>query len=309
MKNSKASFDNINNGSYLRAISFLRNSIEGKNITIASSTPRLFFLCGANKEEGGLSIRRQRLKTFIETNIDNSIVVIAENFFDNYLRNHSQKKDKKNSLDFEFILSHISEKVIIVLESYSSFCELGAFSHRSLRSKLIVINDNTYKNAPSFINTGPIAAITEDFKDERVIWYKMAAGIDNEDGIASIFKNLEATINNSSMQAKKPLDINPITETITIEKALFIHDVIFFYKPGTYAKLIRILKDIFGREKNFDIIRKIMAILTSLNFILYNRKQNKLESCRRTEFLDYGIYGTRIKSGLQLSMLREQMRA
>ncbi|WP_445009864.1 retron St85 family effector protein [Vreelandella stevensii] len=243
------------------------------------------------------------------TKNQNSRVVIAEHFFENFQKNHRDKKDNKNSLDFEYILTEISEKVIIVLESHSSFCELGAFSHNTLRKKLLVINDSKHQETRSFINTGPILALTEDYGYKRVLWYDMKERVDEEDSIASIFLQLEESIGKSAIKIGDPVDIDPTQGPTTIEKALFIHDIIYFYKPDNYSSLIRILKEVFGNNKSFDMIRHIIAILTSLKFIQYDPEKKSLKSLNNSVFLSYGDKERKIKSGFQLSMLKQKMRA
>ena len=54
------------------------------------------------------------------------------------------------------------------------FCELGAFSiNKELRKKLIVINDYNYRKSGSFINLGPIKAISEIADGKQILYYKM----------------------------------------------------------------------------------------------------------------------------------------
>lgn len=300
---------NACHGPHSRAILFLQEAVRKKEITIASSTPRLFFLCGANIREGVLSIRRQRIRDFIQSSVDNSVVVIAEHFFDNYIKNHRRHGDYKNSLDFEFVLTEISEKVIIVLESHSSFCELGAFSHKTLRDKLLVINDSRHKETPSFINTGPVLALTENYGADRVLWYEMNGAVHEEDSIASIFMQLESSIGKNAVKVGDSVEVNPTIGTTTLEKALFIHDIIFLYRPVDYKSIISILKEIFGEGKKFDMVRHIIAILTSLNFVTYDLESGVIRSRKQAPFLSYGSNERRIRSGLQLSKLKDQMRA
>ncbi|OHV08473.1 hypothetical protein BH688_14370 [Kushneria phosphatilytica] len=236
-------------------------------------------------------------------------MVIAEHFFENYIMNHRVKGDYKNSLDFEFVLTQISEKVLIVLESHSSFCELGAFSHKTLRDKLLVINDSRHRETPSFINTGPLLALTESYGLERVLWYEMKGQVDEEDSVASIFLALESSIGKSATKIGSRVEVSPAEGPTNLMKALFIHDIILFYKPADYKALIEILKEIFGKDKRLDMVRHIIAILTSLNFVSYDRDTGLIQSKKQTPFLKYGEKERRIKSGLQLSNLKDKMRA
>lgn len=63
-------------------------------------------------------------------------------------------------LSFEEILLDISVAVIIIVESYGSACELGAFSMVNTNlEKLFVINNKIHLEKESFINNGPIKKI------------------------------------------------------------------------------------------------------------------------------------------------------
>ena len=62
-------------------------------------------------------------------------------------------------MSLEHQITAIADKIVIVLESESALCELGAFTHKDLRKKLVVINDSRFRASESFINTGPIAAL------------------------------------------------------------------------------------------------------------------------------------------------------
>jgi hypothetical protein len=158
------------------------------------------FLCGANKTDFVPSERRRFLKKSIEDALPHARIVYAERVMDELVR-HGKTK---NLLDIEQQISKIADWILIVLESYSAFCELGAFAAEGLRSKLIVINNSNYKTAQSFINLGPLQAIREDVSDDRVIWYPMLDdGVTVRDAIGMalplILKHLEHRYVRSSL--------------------------------------------------------------------------------------------------------------
>lgn len=289
----------------------LFNSITHGKIKTAKITPRLFFLCGANRSNEVISIRRERVKNFVEDKIDNATVVIAEVFFKNFIHNHRDAglKSTLNSLDFENVLTEISEKVLIILESNSSFCELGAFAHENLRQKLIVINDSKHQYAESFINTGPLKAISESTSAGRVIWYNMSPnGIHNDDSIASTFIDLEKVIGTEPDKLKGPIRIDPSERPITLHHALFIHDLIYFCNGLTYKKLVNILIALFGK-KPFHNLAHIIAILTSLNLVKYIGSPAPIESLCDHSFLNYGGEHEKILRGFRLNSLKDRMRS
>lgn len=161
--------------------------------TLLSRTNQLMFLCGANRAAGVPSARREAIKRFIESISPEFRVIYAEGVFDELAKiGHST-----NVLDLEHEISDIADKILIVLESPSAFCELGAFAHQRLREKLVIINDSAFKAQQSFINAGPIAAALE--VDAPVLWYPMTAdGVHKVDGIGATFKSLKEAVQGKS---------------------------------------------------------------------------------------------------------------
>ena len=242
---------------------------------------------------------------FLEKNISHSHIIIAEQFFHEYQKNSKTK----NSLDFEHVLSDISEKIIIILESPGAICELGAFSNEALRKKLIVINDKNFQNEPSFINTGPLAAIKECSGNDKVIWYKMDHIAPYMDSVASTFIELELLLSpHSSAQVKTPGRSMDPSISISNTSVLFVHDIIFLLDKARYKDLIAALKIIFGKEKKFDNTKKILTILISLGFITYEKSFSEIKSNRDKCFFKYTDNDERIKSGFFLDSLKRSMR-
>lgn len=227
-----------------------------------SSDDQFLFLCGANKPDNTPSARRESLKKFIEGLSKNYHVIYAENVFTEL----SSIGNKKNILDIEHELSELADKIIIVLESYSAFCELGAFSGKEIRSKLLIINDSQYKNKNSFINIGPISA-AKDAKSP-VLSYRMSSnGIENIDGIGATFASVKNSLEKKNRTLRFMKTKNKISELKTNKDTLyFTHDIIFIAGPVTYIELIGILKIIIGNE-SFDIIKSILGILTASGMV------------------------------------------
>jgi len=65
-----------------------------------------------------------------------------------------------NLLELEDELAKYVDLIILPLEGFGTYCELGAFAvNNSLLPKIIVINNCDFKNTKSFINLGPIDLI------------------------------------------------------------------------------------------------------------------------------------------------------
>jgi len=216
---------------------------------------QLIFLCGANQSENLPSARITALKAFIQKNSATSTVIYAEGVFGELRKYGSQK----NALDLEHRIAKIADKVIIVLESPSSYCELGAFAHETLRKKLIVVNDSQFKLSESFINLGPIAAARE--VKSPVIWYPMSKnGITVLDGIGSAFPEILRAVDHKS-RVGGPVEY-ALLSSLEIDKSClyFIHDLVLLAGPVSHGEIILILKRIFG-DKEFDTLKSLLGVL------------------------------------------------
>ena len=163
--------------SIAKSIRLLKDAIETSLVHRPKKTFRFVFLCGANKKKDEISERRKALLDFASKNLPHNKFFLAEKVF-HFL---SKEGHRGNLIDIENQISKFSDHILIVLESNSSFAELGAFSHKELRKKLIVINDKKYESAESFVNLGPIKAIEEVSGKANILNYNM-----REDGIYSL---------------------------------------------------------------------------------------------------------------------------
>ncbi|MGK9452354.1 retron St85 family effector protein [Acidithiobacillus caldus] len=227
-----------------------------------SSDDLFLFLCGANKPDGTPSARRESIKQFIESLSKNHHVIYAENVFNEL----SSIGNKKNILDIEHELSELADKIIIVLESHSAFCELGAFSSQEIRRKLLIINDSNFKNKKSFINIGPISAAKA--AKSPVIYYPMSHyGVEHIDGIGATFASVKKSLEKTNRTIRNITIKNVTTELKPNKYTLyFIHDIIFIVGPVEYKELIEILKFIVG-DRSFDVIKSILGILTASEMV------------------------------------------
>jgi hypothetical protein len=226
-----------------------------------SRADQLIFLCGANSSPGNPSARREAVKKFIE-NISTDYRVLYAEAVLNVL---SKSRSNGNLLDAENEISYIADKIVIILESPSAFCELGAFAHPALRKKLIVINDSQFQHSSSFINLGPIKAASE--VKSPVLWYPMGSdGVSTLDGIGAIFNDLKVAIN------PRPLSgLSKITNDISNLKPnkislYFVHDLVLLTGPIGYKELIDVLIAGFG-DKSYDMLRRILDVLIAAGLI------------------------------------------
>lgn len=175
----------------------------------------------------------------------------------------------QNLLDLEKTISEFADSIVIVLESASAFCELGAFSvSKTLRQKIVVINDTQYANSPSFINHGPLAAIKDSTGDDSIIHYRMLNQTNPAlpDGIGAIFGKI-AKVAPKQIKTKTLVPISSIAPSVFSKEAMrFVQDVITLFGPIAHNELIQVSAELFGKG-SFDSIKHLTALLRACDLI------------------------------------------
>lgn len=263
----------------------LKNSISKDGVKTPRNVSKFVFLCGANATDT-ISARRKAIMKFAEKNLPGTQFFIAEKMF-----SVLQEEGKEgNMLDIENEILEFTDNIVVVLESPSSFAELGAFSHNSeLRKKLIVINDSKFRDSKSFINMGPIKAIEETSGKDYIISYKM-----NEDGVckldaigdtyAPLSKILEGPAQTRLFEADLG-ECNPATN-FSKKSAMMVHDLVYFSGPVNHKELVEILLLIFGKH-NFKV-KEHAAILVAVNS-LERTKEGFYKSLLRKPYYKYSF--------------------
>lgn len=142
------------------------NFIKDDIINRISDNSINVFLCGRNpKERTENIILRDKIYEKLSTNTKYNIIY-PEWLFSSIL------KDKSNDLlTLEKWLAEDVDVIVIPLEGYGTFAELGSFaSFEQLRKKIVVVNNYKYKTKKSFINIGPIRLINKNEK-RNIIYY------------------------------------------------------------------------------------------------------------------------------------------
>lgn len=291
-----------------QAIRKLRRAILSGAVERTGDSPLLVFICGANKPSGqGVSARRQAIIEFLEKNIKNVYVIIAEHFFDALL---DDIKHRINLLDAEHFLTDISDEVIIVLESQSAFCELGAFSHMDFREKLLIINDEHFKDSPSFINIGPIEAVRKAHSRKNVFYYPMRPdGVTLTDGIGAIFPDIYSAVTGSQVKrSRKYLKDRLIPDKgndSSKEALMLASDIIYLCSPITYKDLCGLYSSIFG-DMSFNGLGKIIALLKGMRIIKYENRHEEIETLSDRLFFNYGRYTDDLIISFRLNSLKKK---
>lgn len=171
-------------------------------------------------------------------------------------------------LTFEEILLEISTAVIIILESWGSACELGAFSYvNSNIDKLLVINDIKHKESQSFINDGPLRKIDKHSGMKKRVFFEKF--IDNQPrNTLVISSELSDEIDN--IQPKKTF--KSAAFSITASKTIEILDISYLM-----WLIVDIIK-IFGTIKKKNTYTLILNIFEVETIILRTSAENTISN-------------------------------
>lgn len=257
-----------------------------KNIWRPTEDVKFVFLCGANIQHGTPSKRRQLLLKFSSSNLPYTKFFLAEKIFEVL----KKEGHKTNLLDIEHDLSNFADFVIVVLESESTFCELGAFAiHKELRKKIIVINDHNFKESGSFINRGPVKAISEMTDGKHILYYNMDKdGKFHGDSIGDVFTSLYELLHKTPKKRRdRIVECNP-NLFFTKDSLRFIHDLVFFASPISFPELSRVIKILFSKSKESQL-QKHLGMLCAISQIKIIKKDLYV-SLYNKPFFDYRQY-------------------
>lgn len=219
--------------------SSLLNEVKNYVRTSASSDIglqlfKLVFLCG-EKYSGNSPDRKlpNRIKVvqFLEKHRKDIKCINVEIFMDKFLK-------EMDLLTFEEFIAVLCDAIILFAESWGSICELGAFSTRdSLVKKMMVINDRSHMESPSFINLGPIARIKE-YNQNSVIY------TDNE----AIFSNPDLHGNLiDCIPERKRCKPNLKPDAISLDAYMYeVIDIINLFGPVTSKQISSLYKWLKG---------------------------------------------------------------
>jgi len=182
-----------------------------------------------------------------------------EDLFQELLYGHNHQ----DLITLENVLAEGVDVIILVIESYGSVAELGAFaSNDKLRKKLLCVVDKKYKKTKSFINYGPLRLLKD--KREGYIVYSDFKNITNE----KEFERIRKGINKIKRNTKKK---SPAVTNV-IQAHHFILASIYLLEPISKKSLISLVKFASGIAEE-----KAIAITTGALSILSNKKEVYLQ--------------------------------
>ena len=145
-----------------RAINAIKSALANSK-TYLKKDANLVLACGRQpnpNHPGG----RDRILEYANKHLDKFQFFIAESVFELFGRNDI------NLLSLEEKLLDFCDCVLVVLESESTYAELGAFAIKpKLAKNMLVINDIDFKTSQSFISLGPLARINKISRFRPVI--------------------------------------------------------------------------------------------------------------------------------------------
>lgn len=293
------------------ALHKLEAYLEQSHISFRNQDHIFVFICGANNKEGNdISPRRKSVIEFAKHNLPNTEFLLAEKVFEAL----QAENKKENILEVEHTISEFSDYILIILESNSTFTELGAFSKKELLEKLIVINNSAYANSKSFINLGPINLIKSNSPDQLIL-YPMAPGVEDPDAIGSTFFQLKKILSTRKSTRGHTLTKGDLAdfEKINKKKVMFIHDLIYLAGHINRPDIITLLKRLFNEKQDYKIISRYLALLCSFNFITQVKGNDSAStyyySNRDTPYLIYKRDINNIISIFRLYNLKERPEA
>lgn len=268
--------------SVAKALDRFKTSTVKSGIWRPKDDVQFVFLCGANVSDNKPSERRKSVLRFGDKNLPAAKFFLAETIF-KVLKDEGYSK---NWLDIETALLGFADHVVVILESESSFCELGAFAaDKKLREKMIVINDQQYVEKETFITKGPVLAISEISNNKNILYYRMDKnGKLYGDGIGSIFYDLYGLINKKTETRRTRIEEYDPTDFFNKDSLRFVHDLVYFASPVSSAELNRMVRILLGRVDEHRL-RIHLALLFATEEI--KTKGGFYASCHKKPYFEY----------------------
>ena len=218
-------------------------SVLGRSKTFLNTDATIVLACGKQPNPdypGG----RDHIIRYAEKHLKKFQFFIAEKIFE-LIGN--------TDIDLLLLEAHLldfCDCILIVLESESTYAELGAFAiDEKLAENMLVINDSDFEACQSFISLGPLARINKISRFRPVI----------HTDLKSILRAVPDLERRLSKIEKKNMKSYPLTDFKEFQeeapakvRMLFLLDMITFFQPLKHKEIIELLKTYYG-DHSFDI--------------------------------------------------------
>lgn len=140
-----------------KTLDSIKSHLE-KNESKFITYPKFIFLCGKAIDGQYKKTNRGILQNYLQKQSEDIFIVLSERLWEESFNSNI------DLLTFEEFLAEISDVIVLFCESPGSYCELGAFAYANklFSDKLVIVIDEQYKEAKSFIMTGPVAKAKQD---------------------------------------------------------------------------------------------------------------------------------------------------
>ncbi|MCD9536005.1 retron St85 family effector protein [Photobacterium carnosum] len=231
--------------------------------------PKLLFVCGGDPK---YCARRGEIENYLSKHAKHLLTFRAEYAWETI----SNTQPEVNALKLEEWLADLSDAVIIIVESFGTVAELGAFSlSESLRSKLLPILDRRYKDDESFINTGPVRWVDQDSIYKPTIYADFDTILTVIPEILSRIDSNRPKFYNSRNDTEKTIGNFLFTKK---EMLFVIILIITSIGPIDDENIIDICKKSFGINKKSDIddIKLLISLCVALEIVSHANLSGKI---------------------------------
>ena len=254
----------MNTKLYNSIIEIVKNHYNNSKLIIPPNN-KLVFLCGGNSE---YNVRPKLIEYLQKYHNESYDYLLAEEI-------NKIIPEKDDLLTQENILADYSDCIIIILESYSSSSELGAFVNyddkrkNSLIEKILILNTEEHKDAPSFINKGPIKKALNKSKFKKVFYYKDSETcLELSEELLEYMKQILPT--NNRYDNFSNLNNLIISNNSHNPKKIILHliiDLVRLTGPIEKKVLFNITRKIIGKNIIRANIEEVIGILYVLKYI------------------------------------------
>ncbi|HDC4515254.1 TPA: retron St85 family effector protein, partial [Enterobacter cloacae] len=204
-----------------------------------------------------------------------------------------------NALSLEEWLADFSDVVIILVESYGTVAELGAFSLSPvLRKKLLPILDKKFESHKSFINTGPVTWVNSESKFGPTIYTEFETILTC---VPKINERLNRKIQSSIADSNLIGDYKYSPKIFLF----FVLVVVSSLGPITIPEIINITGRLINYKNNKNI-----SFVVSIGVALGIFKESKFEGVTHYSCVDYvKLFNHETMKGLIESIQRSRARS
>lgn len=233
----------------------------------------VLFVCGGSVSPDANTMRAQFM-AWAGMNLGEYVILLAEDAYRNRLLNAGSEKISLS--EFEKIIGDVSDGVIIFPESEGSFAEVGLFSaSRSVREKLLVINELRFQTSDSFASLGPLQTIdAKSYLAPTVHVQKQENGTIDFGQLPERLKRVLSRLNSRALVPRGAYGRLTARQRLTAVVA-----VLSILRVATFWGLYAAVREVFQRCNVVDL-RHLLSILIAAGYVSYDEDFLQLSPSR-----------------------------